>query len=78
MKIYKCDICKKEIEERGRIERSTWDKFLDLCEECNNIYNKAEEEIAKRRKEIRIECEKKMKNETEKIFKKYKINIEEQ
>ncbi len=41
MKIYKCDICKKEIEERGRIERSTWDKFLDLCEECNNIYNKA-------------------------------------
>ena len=77
MRIYKCDICGKELKEVEKIERGTWDRFIDLCEECNNIYNTAEKEIVDKRKEIKIEYENKIKNETEKIFRKYKLDIME-
>lgn len=78
MKIYKCDICQKELKENETIERCCYDRFMDLCEKCNNIYSQAEKEIADKRKEIRIEYEKKMTDEAKKIFNKYKIDIMEE
>lgn len=78
MKIYKCDICKKEMNENEIIERTCYDRFIDLCEKCNNTYELAEREIADKRKEIKIEYEQKMIEETKKIFNKHKINIMEE
>lgn len=78
MKVYKCDICKKELKENEVIERGSWDRYLDLCKECHDIYNKAEKEIADMRQKNRKEFEEKIEKETKIIMKKYKINIWEE
>ncbi len=75
MKIVKCDICEKELKLNEVNERGCYDRILDLCEECYEIYEKADKEVAEKRIEIRNKYEKEIKEETQKIFQKYKINI---
>lgn len=78
MKVYKCDICKKEINASEVIERALWDRMIDLCTECNNTYDKAEKEIADMRQELRKEFEEKIGEKTRKIMKNYRIDIWEE
>lgn len=78
MKVYKCDICKKEINASEVIERASWDRMIDLCTECNNTYNEAEKEIADMRQELRKEFEEKTEENIRKIMRNYKIDIWEE
>lgn len=75
MKIVKCDICEKELKDNEINERYSYDRILDLCEECYDIYEEADKEIADKRIELRKKYEKDIKEEIQKIFNKYKINI---
>lgn len=75
MIIIKCDICGKELNQADKYERSTYDRLIDLCKECDEAYEKCDTEIAEKRKEIREKFEKDIKEETQRIFRKYNINI---
>lgn len=53
MRVIKCDLCGKEIEEYEAGIRYTEDKKIDLCEDCDEIYEKCETEIVNMRRETR-------------------------
>lgn len=75
MKIFKCDICEKDVEhERDLYTRTYYEKEIDACEECYKILEKCDEDILNKREEIKEKYDKEFRNEVNKIFKKYKIN----
>lgn len=73
MRVIKCDLCGKEIEEHEAGTKYQDDKKIDLCENCDEIYEKCETEIVSMRKELRIKYENEIEKETQKIFNKYGI-----
>lgn len=73
MRVIRCDLCNKELKENELHIRYGEDRTYDFCKECEEIYEKCDSEVANKRKEIKARYEKELKEETEKIFIKYKI-----
>lgn len=66
-------MCNKELKENELHIRYGENRTYDFCKECEEIYEECDREVANKRKEIRGKYEKELKEETEKIFIKYKI-----
>lgn len=75
MIIVKCDRCGKQIENE-RIKRYLYHIEYDFCKECQEIYDKIEEEISKKAMEMREDCEKQIHKMADEKMKQFK-NMEE-
>ncbi len=75
MRVIKCDMCNKELKDFEVCIRSNEMQRLDLCEQCEEVYEQCDSEITQKRRELRTKYEEEIEKETEKIFKKYKINL---
>lgn len=77
MTIIKCDMCEKEIKNyNNRINQIyTNDSIIDLCKNCCDIYENVKKEIESKTTELRKKYHESIKEETQKIYDKYKINI---
>ena len=80
MQIWKCDFCKKELKKNEVFKKDFWyiNKRLELCSDCLDIYNNAENEIGVTNNKIKQEANQKIEENIKNILKKYKIDVEEE